>query len=135
MKIVSKTAFMQMPKGTVFCKFPRFNEATRCYSGYTFGIDEPCIKTSDMEENDFDFFMIGIGSSLYPVECNGSEDFCDILSDMERNLGKEVPFAYSGERDGLYEDDNEVCFAIFSRDEIELMIKTLQEALEMGYKK
>lgn len=28
MKIVERKTFMQMPKGTVFCKFPRFNEAT-----------------------------------------------------------------------------------------------------------
>lgn len=133
MKIVDRKTFMQMPKGTVFCKFPRFNEATRSYANYIFGITEPYIKTDDTDENSVDFYAIGIGSSLDPVASTGSDDTEDILTDMERNLGKEVPFDYCGGRDGMYEGD-EVGFAIFSRRDVELMINELQEALKTGYK-
>lgn len=132
MKIVDRKTFMQMPKGTVFCKFPRFNEATRSYDKYVFGITEPYIKTDDTDENSVDFYAIGIGSDLDPVASTGSDDTGDILTDMERNLGKEVPFDYCGGRDGMYEGD-EVGFAIFSRKEVELMIKTLQESLATAY--
>lgn len=132
MKIVDRKTFMQMPKGTVFCKFPRFDETTRCYSGYVFGITEPYIKTYNTDEDSVDFFAMGIGSGLDPIESTGCSDNDEILMDMERNLGKEVAFEYSYGRDGLYEGD-EVGFAIFSRAEVELMIQTLQEALRDGY--
>ena len=52
---------------------------------------------------------------------------------MERNPGKEVAFEYSYGRDGMYEGD-EMGFAIFSRDEVMLMIRTLQESLATAYK-
>lgn len=134
MKIISRSDFLKMPKGTVFCKFPRFDEATRTYRTYGFGIDEPCIKMDDPGEMENDFYSLGIGSDLDPVTSQCSEDFFNALEDMERNLGKEVPFDYNYGRDGMFETDDEVGFAIFSRAEVELIIKTLQEALETGYK-
>ena len=133
MKIVSRSEFLKMPKGTVFCKFPRFDEATRTYRKYGFGIEEPCIKMSEPGEMKNDFYSLGIGTDLEPVGCQGSTDFCEILEAMERNLGKEVQFDYSFGRDGMYETDSEVGFAIFSRAEVELVINTLQDALKEGY--
>lgn len=133
MKIVDRKTFMRMPKGTVFCKFPRFNEATRSYDNYVFGISEPYVKMNDTDEDSVDFYALGIGSNLRPAESTGSSKTFDILTDMERNPGKEVPFEYSYGRDGMYEGD-EVGFAIFSRDEVELMIQTLQESLATAYK-
>lgn len=133
MKIVDRKTFMRLPKGTVFCKFPRFNEATRSYDNYVFGITEPYVKMDDTNEDDVDFYAIGIGSNLCPAESTGSSDDDDILTDMERSPGKEVPFEYSYGRDGMYEGD-EVGFAIFSRDEVELMIQTLRESLATAYK-
>ena len=53
--------------------------------------------------------------------------------DMERNLGKEVPFDYSYGRDGMFETDDEVGYAIFSRAEVEMMISELQQALRTAY--
>ena len=133
MKIVDRKTFMRMPKGTVFCKFPRFNEATRSYDNYVFGITEPYVKMDDTDEDDVDFCAMGIGSDLRPAESTGSRDYDDILTDMERNPGKEVAFEYSYGRDGMYEGD-EVGFAIFSRDEVMLMIRTLRESLATAYK-
>lgn len=102
MKIVDRKTFMRMPKGTVFCKFPRFNEATRSYGNYVFGITEPYVKMDDTDEDSVDFYAMGIGSDLCPAESTGSSDY-DILTDMERNPGKEVAFEYSYGRDGMYE--------------------------------
>ena len=133
MKIISRTEFLKMPKGTVFCKFPRFDERTRTYRTYGFGIGEPCIKMDDPGEMENDFYSSGVGSDLNPVSSESSGDFMETLEDMERNFGKEVPFDYSYGRDGMFESDDEVCFAIFSRAEVELIVSTLQKALETGY--
>lgn len=133
MKIVDRKTFMRMPKGTVFCKFPRFNEATRSYGNYLFGISEPYVKMDDTDGESVDFCAMGIGSGLEPIGSTGSSDTNDILTDMERNPGKEVAFEYSYGRDGMYEGD-EVGFAIFSRDEVMLMIQTLRESLATAYK-
>lgn len=133
MKIVDRKTFMQMPKGTVFCKFPRFNEATRSYDGYLFGISEPYVKMEDTDEDSVDFCAMGIGSGLEPIGSTGDNDTDDILTDMERNPGKEVAFEYSCGRDGMYEGD-EVGFAVFSRDEVVLMVRTLRKSLATAYK-
>lgn len=133
MKIINRTEFLKMPKGTVFCKFPRFNENTRSYSKYTFGIDEPCIKMDDPGEMENDYYSLGIGSDFEPASTQGSNGRDDVYADMEQNLGKEVPFDYSYGRDGLFEADDEVGYAIFSRDEVEKMINVLQEALNTAY--
>lgn len=133
MKIISRTEFLKMPKGTVFCKFPRFNEKTRSYRTYTFGIDEPCIKMDDPGEMENDYYSLGIGSDFEPAGIQGCNDRDEIYMDMERNLGKEVPFDYSYGRDGLFETDDEVGYAIFGRDEVEKMINVLQEALNTAY--
>lgn len=134
MKIVDRKTFMQMPRGTVFCKFPRFNEATRSYDNYLFGIGEPYVKMEDTDGESVDFYAMGIGSGLEPIGSTGSSDTDDILTDMERNLGKEVTFEYSYGRDAMYEG-NKVGFAIFSRDEVQQMINELQQALKYGYSK
>ena len=133
MKIVDRKAFMQMPKGTVYCKFPRYNAERRSYEDYLFGIDEPQIKMNDPFGDDVDFFTMGIGSGLCPVYSTDDDDYFSILEDMEANLGKEVDFEYCDGRDGLFESNEKVGFAIFSRTEVELMIKTLQESLATAY--
>lgn len=133
MKIISRTEFLKMPKGTVFCKFPRFDEKTRSYRTYTFGIDEPCIKMNDPGEMENDYYALGVGSDLEPIGVQGCNDMNEFYMDMERNLGKEVPFDYSYGRDGMFETDDEVGYAIFSRDEVEKMINVLQEALNTAY--
>ena len=122
-----------MPKGTVFCKFPRFDEKTRSYRTYTFGIDEPCIKMDDPGEMENDYYALGIGSDFEPANTKGSNDSAEVYADMERNLGKEVPFDYSYGRDGMFETDDEVGYAIFSRAEVEMMISELQQALRTAY--
>ena len=133
MKIVDRKTFMQMPKGTVFCKFPRFDETTRSWNDYTFGITEPYIKKEDTDESSADFFAMALGSDLCPAESESDLDTDDILEDMESNPGKEVSFNYSYGRDGMFETDDEVGYAIFSRAEVEMMISELQQALMTAY--
>ena len=130
MKIVDRETFKKMPKGTVFCKFPRFNEQSRSYEGYVFGIQEPCILKGPW---DIDFFYTPIGQ-LEASAADSSTKNDDILMDMERHLGREYPFEHWSERDGCFESNDEVGFAIYSRKEVEEMIQLLQEALKNGYK-
>ena len=119
MKIVDRETFMQMPKGTVFCKFPRFNEKSRSYDKYNFNIENPCILEGAF---DIDFFYTPIGD-LLSIQSKSDLDNQDVLMDMERNLGKEYPFGHWTGRDGMFERNDEVGFAIYSRQEIEEMIQ------------
>ena len=129
MKIVDRETFKRMPKGTVFCKFPRFNEQTRSYGNYLFGIQEPAILEGPF---DVDFYYTPIGN-MDARDATSSTENDDILTDMERNLGKEYPFEHWSGRDGMYEGNDEVGFAIYSRQEVVEMIQLLQEALKDGY--
>ena len=129
MMLVTRQYFLKMPEGTVFCKFPLNDKGDA--AGMTFGIGAPRIKGESI--GDIDFFDCTLGESLWPKDCQGSEDFFATLSDMQDQLAKEVPFELVGGRDGFFEDEN-VGFLIFSRQEVEEMIKELQEALKTGYK-
>ena len=133
MKIVDRKTFMQMPKGTVFCKFPLKHEGEA--KRLCFGIHPPCV-LMDAWPSDYgqgDFVPVCLGEDLLPKDYKSDLDVDDTLMDMVANLGKEVPFEHSYGRDGFYDDDN-VGFAIFSRSEVEEMITLLQQALLDGYK-
>ena len=127
MKIVYRKTFLQMPKGTVFCKFPIKQESEG--HNYCFEIGAPSILDEPLKN---DFLLTHLGSDLFPKSANGSDDTFEILSEMQHNLGTEVAFEHWGGRDGLYEDDN-VGFAVYSREEVQEMIDLLQEALKNGY--
>ena len=128
MKIVDRKTFMQMPKGTVFCKFPRFDEGDHSSSKLAFAVQEPMILDGTTES---DFYYIEPGF-MTPVDGKSCTEDDNILMDMEANLGKEYPFEAFSSRDGMYEGD-EVGFAIYSRSEVEEMICLLQKALKEGY--
>jgi hypothetical protein len=87
----------------------------------------------DPGEMENDYYALGVGSDLEPIGVQGCNDIDEIYVDMERNLGKEVPFDYSYGRDGMFETDDEVGYAIFGRDEVEKMINVLQKALNTAY--
>lgn len=127
MKIVDRKTFLQMSKGTVFCKFPINQDG--CGTHYCLGIGAPSILD---DPNKIDFFRTKLGSDLFPKSADGSDDMIEILFEMQRNLGMEVAFEHWGGRDGLYEDDS-VGFAVYSREEVQEMIDLLQEALKNGY--
>lgn len=125
MKIVDRETFMKMPRGTVFCKFPRFNPTTRAYSDKAiFGIEDPKILCNT---SGVDFTYIAPGW-MNPTD----GDTFAVLMDMESHLGDEHSFEHVSSRDGLYEG-NEVGFAIYSRNEVEQMIEMLRQALHDGY--
>ena len=123
MKIVDRKTFMQMPKGTVFCKIDEEGE-------YPFDIREAWI-LDEAFEIDFLYKKLGAMGPLAPER--GDYNGIHALSDLYYNPGKEAPFCCYGERDGSFEGD-EVRFAIFSRAEVEEMITLLQQALRDGYK-
>lgn len=129
MKIVDRKTFLQMPPGTVFCKFPRFDKDGSSSSKLLFSVQNPMILDESIA---IDFFYTDFGS-MTPIEGTNDIEDTEILMDMERNMGKEVPFEPFSSRDGLYEGD-EVGFAVYSRDEVQTMIDLLQEALNKGYK-
>lgn len=133
MKIVDRKTFMQMPKGTVFCKFPLECEGDA--KGLGFGIHPPCILMDTLPSDDGqgDFVPVCLGEDLLPKGYKSDLNVDDTLFDMVANLGKEVPFEHSYGRDGFFDDDN-VGFAIFSRAEVKEMIALLQQALKDGYK-
>ena len=106
-------------------EFPRTVYITRP------AVQEPMILDgADAGCNDFYFIEPGF---MTPAEAESSTEDTDILMDMEANLGKEYPFEAFSSRDGFFEGD-EVGFAIYSRQEVEEMIRLLQEALEKGYR-
>lgn len=123
MKIVNRQTFLQMPKGTVYSKIQLSSQGDG--KNYCFGINSPAIL---YEAYNKDFFPVHLGSDLAPID----GDFMLRLDTMISNLGLEVPFEHCSGRDGLFEDDN-VGFAIYSREEVQEMIDLLQQALEDGY--
>lgn len=129
MKIIDRETFKRMPKGTVFCKFPRFDEGTRTYYKYPFSIQEPCVLSGPFDA-DFGYTPVG---SLEACAADGDTSNMAILVDMERDPGKEYPFEHWTGRDGMYEENDQVGFAIYSRQEVQQMIDLLQQALKDGY--
>lgn len=129
MKIIDRETFKRMPKGTVFCKFPRLNKQTNSYDNYLFSIQTPCILDGPW---DVDFYSTEIGN-LDACAAQSDSENDDILTDMEQHLGKEYPFEHWTGRDGMFEDNDEVGFAIYSRQEVQQMINLLQQALKDGY--
>ena len=130
MKIVNRQQFLQMPEGTVFCKFPIGDGGSA--SGMIFGIEKPSVLNATIYEstgNPIDFFATEIGSMT--TGCCDTDHY-KTLFEMRDNLGKEVSFEQFCERDGMFEDDN-VGFAIFSEQEVQKIIDLLRDALEKGY--
>lgn len=131
MKIVTRQQFGQMPKGTVFCKFQLRNVGDG--ERMMFGIDTPQIlydKTFDDDGNFIDFFCVELGWNMTPKE-EGVDNF-ESLFYLRDHPGESIPFEHSIERDGMYDDDN-VGFAIFSKEEVEEMVGMLQESLKTAY--
>lgn len=123
MKLVDRKTFLSLPEGTVFCKFPLNDEGDA--SKMTFGMGSPCIKGETIGN---DFFSSTLGEEMQPVNANDSKELFDIFFDMQKNLGKEVPFELAGGRDGFLDDEN-VGFMVYSREEIQEMINELNHCL------
>lgn len=134
MKIVDRKTFLSMPEGTVFCKIQTHcaTKDDNCISDfgwdYVFGLTSPKIKGESFGD---DFYVQGLGD-MSPIGGKCSDDYFDALYDMSKDQNKEIPFELCGGRDGLYETNN-VQFAIFSKDEVEEIIRELQTALKKGY--
>lgn len=127
MKIVDRKTFLQMPKGTVFCKIPLKCEGDGKH--YLLRISAPSVLNW---ASDVDFSGTNIGDDLWPKAAESGYEADEMLYDMQYHLGKEVPFEHCSGRDGLFEDSN-VGFAIYSREEVQAMIDILQQALKDSY--
>lgn len=123
-----------MPEGTVFCKIQTHcaTKDDNCISDsgwdYVFGLTSPKIKGKSFSD---DFYVQDLGN-MFPIGGKGSDDYFDALYNMSEDQNKEIHFELWGGRDGLYET-NYVQFAIFSKDEVEEIIRELQTALKKGY--
>jgi len=111
MKIVNLTEFLKLPENTV-------------YSNY-----QPCIFTCISIKGpncgEIDFYCTDIHP--VPVECTGSEDMMNILDSAEKTQSNFTLDFDSGGRDGCYQEDQ--LFAIWSKDDIQRLIKRLNECL------
>lgn len=110
MRIVDKKEFLTLPEGTV-------------YSGY-----QPCVFDGLFikgETWDNDFLENNLIAEL---DCSGSDERFDILSKVE-NTGEsfKLDFDCYG-REGLFDD--EMKYAVYEKEDVEGLIKTLQESLK-----
>ena len=126
MKLVDRKTFLSLPEGTVFCKFPLTDKGDA--SGMMYGINTPSIKGESLNN---DFFYCTLGESLQPKEANNSEEMFKCFFNMQKELGKEVPFELVGGRDGFFDDEN-VGFMIYSKEEIQEMIDELTHCLNIN---
>jgi len=111
MRIVTRKQFMKLPIGTVFSYY------------------EPCvfrdllIKVSDDKQWPTDFLYDDL---IGAVKNKGSDDFSEKCRRMELGESLPVDFEYTG-REGLFEDEQ--LFAVYEKDDVEQLIKRLQNTL------
>lgn len=111
MKILTRKQFLKTPVGTVWSYY------------------EPCvfrelnIKTSDSKDYENDFVYFGL---IGEFDCKGSDDHSVVCQRME--LGESIPASFEETtREGLFEDEQ--LFLIYEQEDVENMIKTLQDTL------
>lgn len=110
MRIVNRTEFLLLPRGTVFSKYEP------CVLG------DICIKVGNFHGNDFQYDSIGDQFDRFKLPV-GVDEF-----DAMR-AGTEVPIDFNmTSRDGL--NDEEQYFAVWSRDDVDALIQRLQESKE-----
>jgi hypothetical protein len=111
MKIITRKELLKMPQGTV-------------YSNY-----EPCvfselyIKVDDDGNYKNDWLYDGL---IGAIKSTGSDDFFARCEEMEAGKSVDVDFEYTG-RDGLFDDKK--LYAIYEKQDIEKLIKRLQQTL------
>ena len=88
MKIVDRKTFLQMPQGTVFCKFPLSDKGNSSSSGLLFAVQNPMIFEGSLV-SDFCYTDLGF---MTPVEGTDDTEETDILENKERKLGKRVTY-------------------------------------------
>lgn len=124
MRIVDRTAFLALPAGTIFMKFPAQPEDGSFLDLSPTG--EVAIK-GETCGNDF------VVQTLFP-NFEGDDSWETNTANMEKMLaGEDSPpldYDYAG-RDGLF--DPKQLFAVWNRDDAERLIGRLQQALADGY--
>lgn len=115
MKIINRTDFMQMPEGTVYCKYSSLGN---------FG--EICIKVSPPGEwGNTDWVEIGTTTDI--EGSNSSNDFYDIMIECEKGF-REFRFDLESTcRDGLYKEKQ--LFAVYDKDDVIALINKLQSLI------
>ncbi len=112
MKIISRTEFLKLPDNVLYCK---------CDTQNMGGIEIKASKTGEWGNNDWvsdDFFM-------------WAEEPYRNQSGDEYHIGDTFRWAQNQtSRDGLYETEEEVMFAIFDNKDIEQLILKLKNCLK-----
>ena len=108
-RIIKRKQLISLPENVLFSHF------------------EPCnfgrLQIKGESIRDIDFYSQYIGDA---VECDSSGEFADILfSAMETGRSFKMDF-YCEARDGMF-DANETLFAVWEKDDIDQLIKRLQE--------
>lgn len=119
MKIVNRKTFLGLPSGTVYSK---------CYEDDGFGDLSVKTETKYDGENAIDWLYFDINDFDFHDTC---EERYYRINEMKKNK-KEYPLMLNCvSRDGMFED--EMLFAIYDKDDVLNIIKTLCEALR-GFK-
>jgi hypothetical protein len=108
MKILNRKQLMAMPAGTVFSYYEPIN-----FNGLYIKSSEP--------DNNPDFFVQDL---IGAVENNSSDDFFTKCEQMEEGASLPVDFEISG-REGLFDD--KLRYAIYEKEDVEKLIKILEE--------
>lgn len=114
MKIVTRTSFLAMPPGTVFCKFKPMI------------LDDLLIK-GDTTESGQDFFYQEIHTS-WPVGIGDTGEWIDVMT-RAAETGDDLPAPDLDceSRDGLFNEDQ--LFIVYSAADVEAIICRLQKAM------
>lgn len=102
---------LKMPKGTVFSYYEPC-----CFRELEIKADDP-----GNYENDWLF-----DSLIGAVHNDNSEEFIENCTRMEKGESMPVDFEYTS-RDGLFEDEQ--LYAVYEKEDVEKLIKRLQETL------
>lgn len=110
MKIVNRREFLKLPVGTAYAKGQKWYFEALCFKGQTVGED-------DWAEYDF----VGIDS-------DGLEDATLKMESM-LNDGSSYPMQDDYYRDACFDDEQ--IFMIFERDDLEIIKKKIEEAIQV----
>jgi len=112
MKIVNRKDFLQMPANTLFSKFSPDN----------FG--PLSIKVCDSNDGWHNDFVVQDIEGA--IQCEGSDDFSNKCDLMVKGEEVAMDFECAG-RDGLFNNDQ--LFAVWSKDDVKMLIDRLNKCL------
>lgn len=116
MKVVNRKTLLNLPTGTIF----------QSWSNVSAGDIEIFGGAFNQRPDNFQIVSAKLGDPLHEISV------MDGLFDLDK--GKEVPADFENfGRDGVYSDDGAL-FLVWDKNDVEGLVKTLQESLTSAYK-